>query len=348
MNVAIPFSIIGISGSLFLGFLLVSKHSKGLTSKTFLGIFFFLLSFRLGKLLIQEYASDTILNINFNVMHATFLAIGPVIWFYILSYVSSFSFKVNKNGVHFLPALTLLFGAYYIRLAVGEKFWIVLYWMIQAHPILYLLKSIVFLQKSSSFKSRFEVNEKTWIYSLLIIVASIVIMNVLYFTVEFPFYLVTALLLILTVYLFTFLAFRNNGKIISGKRQTKYKNLNLNSEKTVRIKNKIDRVILEERLYLNDQIKLADISKELAIPSHVISSVINQSHQMNFSKYINLLRVKAAQQSLVNEQDKKIIAIALESGFHSLSAFNRAFKEHTQMNPSSYRAKFAKEKAPDL
>lgn len=347
MSVIVPFSIIGISGSLFLGILLLSRRPRNNTSHIFLSIFFFLLALRLGKILVQEYGSTTILNLYFNIMHASFLAIGPSLWYYIRAYVSDFTFKKQGHSVHFLPSLVFLLAAYQIRLFVGEQVWIIIYWIIQLHPILYVLGSLQYLIKNANFKNE-TLNDKIWICSLLATTLSVVVMNILYFTFNFPFYLVIALLLIFTVYLFTYLAFHDFTKVVSGRTRTKYKNLNLDAHKTNLLKSKIDSTIHEKKLYLNNQLKLADVAEMINIPSHVISSVINQSYQVSFPKYINLLRIKEAQQRLIEEYDKKIIAIALESGFYSLSAFNRVFKEHTGMNPSHYRSKFSQERSPDL
>ena len=57
-----------------------------------------------------------------------------------------------------------------------------------------------------------------------------------------------------------------------------------------------------------------------------------------FNSYINSLRIGRAQQKITQEADKKILAIALECGFTSLSTFNQAFKKNTGLNPSEYRS----------
>ncbi len=347
MNLILSFSIVGISGSIFLGCLLLSKKRRKLIPNMFLGLFFLLLSIRLGKLIVQEYAPDLVVRIYFNLMHAAFLAIGPVIWFYIRSYLSTFSFKKN-NLIHFIPSFIFLLGAYYLRENGGEKFWIVVYWAIQAYPIFYIIRSLKFLIKNSDLGTKTTLSEKIWIYSLLGATAGIVSMNILYFTLNFPFYLVTGLLLIVTVYLFTYLAFNNKVNIIIGTSRQKYKNLNLNPVKVNLIRKKIDHLLHDQELYLQEQLKISDISSSLSISNHMVSSVINLCYEMSFPQYINLLRIKRSQKKLIEEKDEKIIKIALESGFSSLSAFNRAFKNNVHMNPSTYRSKFSVKKVPDL
>lgn len=54
--------------------------------------------------------------------------------------------------------------------------------------------------------------------------------------------------------------------------------------------------------------------------------------------YANALRVEAAQKLLLNT-DRKIIDIAFETGFRSLSTFNRAFVKKSGLTPSKFRVK---------
>ncbi len=346
MNSILSLSVTGISGSIFIGLLLLSKRKGKLPSNELLGIFFILLSIRLGKQIVQEYAPSNVLNIYFNLMQSAFLAIGPTVWFYIKTYLSPFYLKKNKL-VHYIPSLILLLGAFHIRQSIGESLWLLIYWIVQIHPILYILLSLKILIGDSAFKNK-SLNQKNWLYGILIIVMIIVSMNILYFVFNFPFYLITAILLIIIVYLFTFLAFNNYSNVISGKSEQKYKNLNLSHKKLHLVKEKIDVLMLEHKLYLNNQIKISDVSKKLNISSHIISSVINESSKMSFPQYINHLRIKTAQQKLVDDYNAKIITIAFESGFSSLSAFNRVFKSNSGMSPSKFRTKFSTKKTLDL
>lgn len=338
MNYLVAFSLVGISGSLFLGLLLLSKKEGKRHANLFLGVFFFLLAIRLGKLAIQEYAHETVAHMYFNMMHAAFLAMGPVIWLYIKTYFSTKTTFKKRYWTHFIPSCILLLGGYAIREAIDTSFWLTIYWLIQVHPIVYLARTLSIITVSEG--------QKKWAYSLITATFSIVLMNVLYFMVDFPFYLVTALLLIVAIYLFAYLAFNGQLSDLLGKKATKYQNLNLNTQKTEQIQQKIEQLLLHQEWYLRDTLKLSDIAKELEVSNHLVSGVINQSYGMNFPQYINALRIQRAQQQLINEPNKKIISISLESGFSSLSAFNYAFKRITQLTPSSYRSQFLIKKSP--
>jgi AraC-like DNA-binding protein len=57
----------------------------------------------------------------------------------------------------------------------------------------------------------------------------------------------------------------------------------------------------------------------------------------NFYDYINQARVEAAKRALA-ASDASVLAIALEIGYNSRSAFYNAFKKHSGQTPSAYRA----------
>ncbi len=340
-------SIIGISGSICLASLFLSKWNKKAPSVGFLGLFFLLLSIRLGKLPIQEFAPYLGSTLYFNLMHSAYLAMGPVIWFYIYTYSRDSQLKNAAVFIHFLPSIIFLLWAHQVRQLIGDGIWLPIYWVIQVYPVIYLVRSLFFLKNHFATHTNYTRGEKLWVGSVLAAVSGIVGMNILYFTTNFPFYLVTAALLIITVYLLLFLAFNDRSKLLLGKSSQKYKSLKLNPAKMELIRAEIDRLLMEEALYLNDQIKVADLSDKLNISPHLVSGVINKTYALSFPQHINNLRIQYAQRKLIEEYDKKIIIIALESGFSSLSAFNRAFKLKACITPSAYRQRHSK-KMPDL
>ncbi len=334
MNAILALSLVGASSCIFLGVLFLTR--KRFISNIFLGLFFLLIAIKLGKLVIQTYTTGVVLNGYFNLVHAAFLAIGPVVWLYIRTYLSRPFFW--KQLIHFLPALFFLLGAFHSRQFVGEPFWLAIYWLTLFHPLLYVGFSIRFLMQTIPSTNLSGIQIK-WLYGLLGVVSFIIGINILYFCSNFPFYIVTALLLLASLYLITFLLFYNKSNIIFGEISPKYKNLNWQPKEINKLYKKIKRLLEEEQWYLKDKIKLSDVATELNTPSHIISMVINAAGQMNFREYVNQLRIENAKKKLMEEADRKIIAIALESGFSSLSTFNRVFKKFTNTSPTQYRAK---------
>ncbi|WP_271784751.1 helix-turn-helix domain-containing protein [Aquimarina algiphila] len=130
-----------------------------------------------------------------------------------------------------------------------------------------------------------------------------------------------------------------NSKPIEIINHNKYKTSPLDKIKSVEIKEQFDKFFFEKKPYLNDTFSLEIAANALNIPKHHLSQVINQEFNSTFSKIVKKYRVDEA--SILLEEDrkkeKKLITIALESGFIDSSTFYRAFKELKDMSPSAYR-----------
>lgn len=334
MILVLTFCSIGVFTSIYLGFQFSLKGKKHSESNIYLGVFFFLLGLRLGKLLVQQLAPQPILDAYFNIMHASYLGLGPIVWIYIRSFLNSGK-KSYRSLIHFLPSFILLIGAFQIRQAVGESIWIPFYWIVQLHPLGYMIASAKLIRQRHTTK-----DQMVWLYSLPGTVLFIAITNLLYFSLNFPFYLVTSLLLIMTTYLIIAMAFSGKLGPIINKQKEKYKNLQVPAAMIEDTWISLQNLLEKESLYLDQNLKLSHLSAHLDMPTHVVSMVINTRTGDNFTNYINGLRIDNAKKKIAEDGNKKILAIALESGFSSLSAFNRAFKKHTGIIPSEYRYKF--------
>ena len=70
-----------------------------------------------------------------------------------------------------------------------------------------------------------------------------------------------------------------------------------------------------------------------------LSKLINGNFEVNFSDYINQLRVEEARKALLNPEfnNYTIVAVGLECGFNSKSTFYTAFRKITGQTPSEFR-----------
>lgn len=319
--------------SLYLGYLFISKKPKAETNQ-YLGIFFILLALRLGKLPVQELGTAWFQNLYFNLMHASYLALGPVI----LSYTKSFLSGTKLKFGHFVPAFVFLLSASLARNLVGEQAWIVIYWVIQVHPLYYVIKSITLIHQPTT-KGKFTQSQKIWLQSLAGSVLFITLTNALYFTLHFPFYLVSSVLMMICTYLIISLAVRGELDLLLNRQDRKYKNLRFSAEEARAIWWQLTDILNRKELFLQEGFKMADLSQELGHPTHVVSMVINSCSGMSFTEYINSRRIERAKEMISKTDNRKILAIAMDSGFSSLSAFNKAFKKNTGLTPTVYRSK---------
>lgn len=101
----------------------------------------------------------------------------------------------------------------------------------------------------------------------------------------------------------------------------------------------IDR-LLRITSYVKDNFKQEITLNELAqiefLSIHYLSKFIQKHLGMPFSKYVDSIRLDHAVKDIVFT-DIPLTQIALDNGFASVKAFNRAFKEFYQQTPSEYR-----------
>ncbi|ESU29927.1 hypothetical protein FLJC2902T_04080 [Flavobacterium limnosediminis JC2902] len=101
----------------------------------------------------------------------------------------------------------------------------------------------------------------------------------------------------------------------------------------------IKKHIEKNKRYRDPYFSLDKLSTELMMSTSKLSQLINKESGHNFSDFINHLRVENAKKYLTdsNFSNYTIIAIGLECGFNSKSAFYTAFKKFTSVTPSEYK-----------
>jgi AraC-like DNA-binding protein len=119
----------------------------------------------------------------------------------------------------------------------------------------------------------------------------------------------------------------------------KYERSGLAPEKAEEHSAKLIHCMETAKPFKNAELTLQELAAQLSIPPNHLSQVINDKLGQNFFDFINGYRVKEAQQALRDpaKQHLTILAIAYEAGFNSKSAFNAAFKKHTDMTPSQFK-----------
>jgi len=122
-------------------------------------------------------------------------------------------------------------------------------------------------------------------------------------------------------------AFREKNRIV-----------NLSETEQKNILQKTETAILSNKLFLNPELKITDLSIEVSIPRRHISQAINEQLKMNFYNFINRYRIQEAIKLMNSESSGKfsIEGIARQSGFNSRSSFYTAFKTETGLTPSSF------------
>lgn len=127
----------------------------------------------------------------------------------------------------------------------------------------------------------------------------------------------------------------------------RYETSHLDISKSKAIFSDVQNYIEQSKSYLNPELKILHISKELNISVHDISQSINQNLNQGFSDFINSYRIEQCKRRLQSDEYAKytMLAIAEICGFNSKSSFNRAFKKVTGQTPSEYLSTINKDKS---
>lgn len=114
--------------------------------------------------------------------------------------------------------------------------------------------------------------------------------------------------------------------------------VNLTDGKATELMERINLLMAEEHLYLRTDLRLKDVAESLHTNSSYVSESINTMCGKTFSRFVNELRVRHAQELMRQQPDIKIVAITSASGFISETSFFRNFKAVTGMTPREWVA----------
>ncbi|NGX17145.1 helix-turn-helix domain-containing protein [Wenzhouxiangella sp. XN24] len=90
--------------------------------------------------------------------------------------------------------------------------------------------------------------------------------------------------------------------------------------------------------YLDPGLTLASLSAQVAMTPRDLSELLNRSLGVHFFDFINGYRIEKAQHLLLAEPRQSVLQILYAVGFNSKSSFNTAFKKHSGVTPSAFRA----------
>ena len=101
---------------------------------------------------------------------------------------------------------------------------------------------------------------------------------------------------------------------------------------------RISLLMEQEQLYLDSDLKLADLATRLGINRNAVSACINSQRGCSFSQFIINYRVEHAKALLRRQPDMKMAEAWMQSGFATESSFFRAFKAATGKTPAEWKA----------
>jgi YesN/AraC family two-component response regulator len=88
--------------------------------------------------------------------------------------------------------------------------------------------------------------------------------------------------------------------------------------------------------YYDKDISLSQMANLYFLNEQYLCRLFKKKKGINFSDYVNRIRLDKAKQLLASS-DNKIINISMQLGFNNVSYFNRLFKKYFGLTPSQYK-----------
>jgi len=109
----------------------------------------------------------------------------------------------------------------------------------------------------------------------------------------------------------------------------------------------LKKVIKEKRYYEDPELSLGSLAGKLGLHTHELSRILNTVLKKSFNDLINEYRVQEAIRKMQDPANDHItlLGIAYESGFNSQTSFNRIFKQVTGKSPLEYKNELEKQQS---
>lgn len=326
-------SVLAISHSLFLVFALMRLSQK--LSNRLLAFLLLLLSVRIGACL-AELQYEGIQFFGTYLGGVAMALIGPLFYFYQLSFWKP-SFKLRSRDYYHLIPSVIAFSA--LPLA-REEIIIFMFLFGLIVMLIYVLAGLIAFHRYSNSEQVNSVKRKWGIYFNSGISAVTVLFIGQLFIFEDYAYLSIVVASAIVSYVLSIWAVKHvkiflNDPVRKDNQQQQIKELG----------KKIEEMLKMETIFTDPLITISSFAKLLKKPPYLVSQAINAYFKKSFPEIINELRIKKAEQLLIDQskQHYSIEAVAYESGFNSLSAFYSVFKKTTQKTPSQYRNHYLKQ-----
>lgn len=103
---------------------------------------------------------------------------------------------------------------------------------------------------------------------------------------------------------------------------------------------RIETLLRADALHRDPALRVADLAARLGVPAYKVSRAIAAASEFsNATQLFNTYRIEEAKALLIADDrpDASILGVAMDCGFGSVGAFNRAFKAQVGVTPSDYR-----------
>jgi AraC-like DNA-binding protein len=356
----------GIAQGFFVVLLLNNKSVRRSRANLFLSVLLICFSFSIAHILFAGAVLDHLSAKVYSLGDPTFFLIAPLLWFYIKELIGE-RVKLSWHLIlHFLPFLTIVFLSLTLRSVNPELpfmqflerhhrlinvfFWIVVVLQFSSYQYFVRKKWSAYQELIQQEVSNKEGVDIAWVRFFMIVLLLINIFFLfklfaaIHFDVGYWQHRATALIFSLSVFALGYKGILQKELFRNGEGITADAVLDAPPDPSVNKLNPdlLNRLLLymsEKKPYLDSELTLSNLAKDLNISRSQLSILINEGTGDNFYDFVNKYRVEEVKRLLTdpNVKNYNLLGIALEAGFKSKSTFNLIFKRFTGLTPTEYR-----------
>lgn len=344
---------------LLMGFLLISNpFNVNHKANRYLGVFTFLWSmFWFEEVIVAVGGTFLIAD---TPLFKFLSFISPLPLYLSIRFFTNPNYKFKKQSLFYTPVLVLFVLLSLVPNEGNASIRVLTIVLLFAHSLFILISSYLLIRRHQRKIKQFASNtidiDLNWleliIISFLLIFLFILVFNILFY--EAPLNLFMNLIMLVFVFYYSYSALKQKEifpldeyerrELLKEKEDDNNdlsKRKIISDERLLELKDKLNQLMLDEEPYLEPDLTLSKLAKQLSISTNQLSYVINQGFEDNFHGYINMFRVKKAKHLLLDKKSDhlSIIGVAFESGFSSKTAFNTTFKKITDTTPSEFKKK---------
>jgi AraC-like DNA-binding protein len=276
---------------------------------------------------------------------------APTLYLYIRSRLY-IGFKPAKHHlIHGIPAIIMFVAIMPVIVKKADLFnsilmvWKISYYFLKLQLLVYTVYCLIiiyrYLQNIKDITSENEKVKLNWLllftYGITFTTLGDIILNLI---PEFRYQGLGYIVFLIFINVFFFKAIIQPDQFL-GIKEGKLLPVKLSREKGLSYFQIINETINANQLYLDPDLSLHNVAQAVNLSDRVVSQSIKQNVRINFSDYINLMRIEYAKDLLrkTTSAEKNILEVLYESGFNSKSVFNSQFKKHTGQSPTEYRSR---------
>ncbi len=367
--------LLGISQGLFLSVTLQFISNTNRKANIILSVILLLaMTMLIGRFLYVRHLSYVIFQWSLVVDSIVFL-FGPLLYLYI----KRFLFKSEKNKFlpfyHFIPFFALLtlslyfvfaytpegYYRFFIEKNIMKLFNIIAFCMIVFNSV-YIVFSFLLVKKFKKAEKQtlsFDQNPLIYLYSFLIAFSLCIVawlfsyINSTFLDSYFTYlsndsiwvanYDSVWVAIPLFIYVIGYFSLKQPELFrIPFEEKPKEKKDRLSEQESMILKEKMDSLMINEKLFLRNDLTLVDAADILKTSTNNVSWLLNNVYNSTFYDFINEYRVKEFVFKIQNKEhlNRTILALSMDVGFNSKSTFNKAFKLNMKDTPSNYIKKY--------